>query len=194
MRYGEFGCHSLAHPEIWQREIPPADQFPPDDLENPTLIRKNVVQSVFDEKFWLIKPTLDALFGSLETLQALTRAGQFLGAHGIRYAVDALRRRGRSIGGILTWVFNEPWPNGAGPYHVDYDGRPLMGFDYLKDALTPLSLSLRQDSIVFDPAEGLAVELWLVSDRPGAARIWAGPGWRAIAGGGSWRGIKAGRR
>ena len=25
MRYGEFGCHSLAHLEVWQREIPPAD-------------------------------------------------------------------------------------------------------------------------------------------------------------------------
>ena len=28
MRYGEFGCHSIAHLEVWQREIPPADQWP----------------------------------------------------------------------------------------------------------------------------------------------------------------------
>ena len=166
MRYGEFGCHTLAHLEIWQREIPPADRWPPDDLENPVLIRKNVAQSVFTKEHWLLKSILDALFGPLDTLETLIQAGQYLGAHGLRYAVDALRRRGRRIGGLTTWVFNEPWPNGAGPYLVDYDGRPLMIYDFLKQALAPVSLSLRCASNLYDPATGLDVELWLTSDAP----------------------------
>ena len=166
MRYGEFGCHSLAHLEVWQREIPPAVHWPAYDEEDPILIRKNVVQAVFTKEHWLMKSILESLFGSIDSLEALLEAGQYLGAHGLRYAVDALRRRGRSIGGITTWVMNEPWPNGGGPYLVDYDGRPLMIYDFLKDALAPVSLSLRHASNLFDPAVGLEAELWLVSDAP----------------------------
>ena len=170
MRYGEFGCHSLAHLEVWQREIPPADQWPAYSVDNPVLIRKNLAQAVFTKEHWLLKSILDSLFGPIATLEALVKAGQYLGAHGLRYAVDALRRRGTRIGGITTWVFNEPWPNGGGPNLVDYDGRPLMTYDFQKQALAPLSLSLKHASNLVDPAAGLDVELWLVSDAPEPAR------------------------
>ena len=170
MRYGEFGCHSLAHLEVWQREIPPANQWPAYDEDNPVLIRKNLAQAVFTKEHWLMRSILDSQFGPIETLEALVKAGQYLGAHGLRYAVDALRRRGPSIGGITTWVFNEPWPNGGGPYLVDYDGRPLMIYDFQIQALAPLSLSLKHSSNLFDPAVGLDVELWLVSDAPAPTR------------------------
>lgn len=166
MRYGEFGCHSIAHLEVWQREIPPAVQWPAYDEDNPVLIRKNVVQAVFTKEHWLMKTILESLFGRVESLEALVKAGQYLGAHGLRYAVDALRRRGTRIGGITTWVFNEPWPNGGGPYIVDYDGRPLMTYDFQKQALAPVSLSLKHESNLYDPASGLDAELWLVSDAP----------------------------
>ena len=166
MRYGEFGCHSLAHLEVWQREIPPADQWPAYDEDNPVLIRKNLAQAVFTKEHWLMKSILHSQFGPIATLEALVKAGQYLGAHGLRYAVDALRRRGPRIGGITTWVFNEPWPNGGGPYLVDYDGRPLMTYNFQIQALAPLSLSLKHASNLYDPAAGLDVELWLVSDAP----------------------------
>ena len=166
MRYGEFGCHSIAHLETWQREIPPADQWPAYDEDSPALIRKNVVQAVFTKEHWLMKSILESLFGSVETLEALVKAGQYMGAHGLRYAVDALRRRGKRIGGITTWVFNEPWPNGGGPNLVDYDGRPLMTYHFQKQALAPVSLSLKHESNFFDREKGLDVELWLASDAP----------------------------
>ena len=166
MRYGEFGCHSIAHLEVWQREIPPARQWPHYDEEDPVLIRKNIVQAVFTKEHWLMKTILESLFGRVETLEALAQAGQYIGAHGLRYAVDALRRRAGRIGGITTWVFNEPWPNGGGPNLVDYDGRPLMIYDFQKQALAPLSLSLKHESNLYPRETGLEAELWLVSDAP----------------------------
>ena len=175
MRYGEFGCHSIAHLEVWQREIPPAVHWPAYDEDNPVLIRKNVVQAVFTKEHWLMKSILESLFGQVDSLEGLVQAGQYLGAHGLRYAVDALRRRGKRIGGITTWVFNEPWPNGGGPYLVDYDGRPLMIYDFQNQALAPLSLSLKHESNRYDPEHGLDVELWLVSDAPAPV---AGLQWR----------------
>lgn len=166
MRYGEFGTQTPANLEVWQREIPVSDVKALDNLDNPILVRKNIVQAVFSERFWLLKSTIDTLFGPSASLAELIEAGQFLAAEGLRYAVDALRRRGKHLGGFTTWDLNEPWTNGAGSYLVDYDGRPLMNYGFVKEALTPVSLSLQYDSILYNPATGIDVELTLVSDAP----------------------------
>lgn len=166
MRYGEFGTQSPANLEVWQRTIPPRSQWPIEGVDDPILIRKNVVRAVFSEDHWLLKKRIDKAFGPADNLADMIQAGQFLGAEGLRYAVDALRRKGRRIGGFTTWDFDEPWPNGAGSYLIDHDGRPLMNYDFVKQALSPVSLSLKYDSIFYNPAAGLKLEVWLASDAP----------------------------
>ncbi len=166
MRYGEFGTQSPANLEVFLRDIPPASQWPLDNLLDPVLIRKNVVQAAFTPLYWLMKPVIQELFGPLDDLQTLVEAGQFIGAEGLRYAYDELRRKGKRIGGITSWDFNEPWTNGAGSYLVDYDGRTVMKYDFVRQALAQVSLTLRYDSILYDPAQGLNAELWLTSDAP----------------------------
>ena len=170
MRYGEFGTQTPANLEVWHRTIPPQSQWPIQGESEPILIRKNVVQAVFSPAHWLLKGRIDSAFGALDNLPCLVEAGQFLGAEGLRYATDALRRKGRHLGGFTTWDFNEPWPNGAGSYLVDYDGRPLMNYDFFRQALAPVSLSLKYDSILYDPAAGIQLEVWLASDAPAAAK------------------------
>ena len=169
MRYGEFGCGSPAHLETWLRQIPPADRWPADSPNNAVLIRKNVIGAVFEDDFWLQKSNIEALFGPMGDLPALITAGQFVAADALRYAVDALRRRGSRLGGLTTWDFNEPWPNGAGSYLVDYDGRPLMSYAFMRQAVAPLALSLQYDSNLYEPTEGLRAAVWLVSDAPDTA-------------------------
>ena len=169
MRYGEFGTQSPANLEVFQRDIPPASQWPLDDLLDPVLIRKNVVQAAFTPLYWLMKPVIQELFGPMDDLPTLVEAGQFIGAEGLRYAYDELRRKGKRIGGITSWDFNEPWTNGAGSYLVDYDGRTVMKYDFVRQALVPVSLTLRYDSILYDPAVGLNAALWLTSDAPAPA-------------------------
>ena len=164
MRYGEFGTQSPANLEVFQREIPPSSQWPLDDITDPILCRKNVFQAAFTPLDWLIKPVIETLFGPLDNLEELIEVGQFVAAEGLRYAYDELRRKGRRIGGITSWDFNEPWPNGAGSYLVDYDGRTLMKFDFAKQALAPVSLTLRYNSILYDPSVGIKATLWVTSD------------------------------
>ncbi len=178
MRYGEFGSASPANLEVWHRTIPPKSQWPVIGTEEPIQIRKNIVQAVFAADFWLRKGFVEAVFGPLVSLEEMVRAGQFYGAEGLRYAIDALRRKGRHIGGLTTWDFNEPWPNGAGSYLVDHDGRPLMNYDFFRQALATISLSLKYDSILYDPAAGIDFEVWIASDAPEAAR---GLKWRLLA-------------
>ncbi|MCM4165988.1 MULTISPECIES: glycoside hydrolase family 2 protein [unclassified Arenibacter] len=169
MRLSEFGTNSPANLEVWQRTIPPLSQWPLSNYEDPVLIRKNVFWGALIKENWLHKEITEDLFGPLDGLEQLVPAGQFLAAEGLRYAMDALRRKGDALGGgFMSWNYNEPWPNGAGSYMVDYDGRPLMNYYFTKQALSKVSLNLKYDSLLFDPAEGVNAEIFLVSDAPEA--------------------------
>ena len=168
MRYSEFGTASPANLEIWHREIPLQSQWPLDNVNDPILVYHNASKSAFTDIDWLFKPWIEAAFGPLTDLPHLVAAGQYYGAEGLRYVYDALRRKGKRIGGISNHTFSEPWPNAAGSYMVDYDGRTLMNYDFLKQALSPISLSLKIDSCLYAPATGIQAELFLVSDAPKA--------------------------
>jgi hypothetical protein len=166
MRYSEFGTASPANLEVWHREIPLKSQWPLDSVADPILIYHNASKSAFTDIDWLFKPWISDAFGPLENLRDLVAAGQYYGAEGLRYIYDALRRKGKRIGGITNHTFSEPWPNAAGSYMIDYDGRPLMNYDFLKQALAPISLSLQFESCLYTLATGIQAELFLVSDAP----------------------------
>ncbi|MBT3274190.1 MAG: hypothetical protein HN368_13615 [Spirochaetales bacterium] len=165
MRYGEFGCQTPANLEVWHRDIPLASRWPIDE-DDPVLIRKNAVSAVFDRDFWLCKGTIERLFGELDDLEMLIRCGQFIGAEGVRYMMDALRAKGGRVGGFTSWDYNEPWPNGAGSFMIDYDGRPLMMYHFVKQALAPVSLQLRHEGIEYSFYGDTFADLLLVSDAP----------------------------
>jgi beta-mannosidase len=169
MRYGEFGAQTPANLEVWRRDIPSSSQWPIRGTSDPVLIRKNVVQACFSPEHWLLKRRIENLFGSIDNLPDMVRGGQFLGAEALRYACDSNRRAGAAMGGFTTWDFNEPWPNGAGSYMVDYDGRTLMNYDFIKQAIAPIALSLKYDSLFYDSKSGVKANLFVVSDAPGAA-------------------------
>ena len=139
---------------------------------------KNAVQGAGWPQDWLRKPYIDDVFGSVDDLPRSGRSGPILGAEGLRYAMDAMRRKGKRIGGFTTWDFNEPWTNGAGSYMVDYDGRPLMNYDFVKQALSPVSLSLQYDSVPIQPRPGPAGGTFPHQRRPAIRRRTAnGTGW-----------------
>ena len=165
MRAGEYGSAAPAHLEVWHREIPLKEQWPIIGLESTTLKRKKVVRAIGPHN-WLQKGMLENEFGPFESLAELIQVGDFRGAEGLRYATDAFRRMGKRIGGMTTWDLNEPWPNGAGSYLVDYDGRPRMMYEFLKQAITPIALSLKYNSVFYPLATGIKAELFLTSDAP----------------------------
>jgi beta-mannosidase len=170
MRYGEFGSQTPTTLDVFEREIPPASQWPLDDVNDPVLIRKNVLQAAFSPLDWLYKPVIEGYFGPLAGPADLIEAGQYVGADSLRYFVDELRRKGHRIGDLTTWDYNEPWPNGAGSFLIDHDGEPLMNYYFVKQALAPVSLTLRYSSNLYDPSKGPAVALWLTSDAPQPAQ------------------------
>ncbi|MDR7184586.1 hypothetical protein J2X85_001609 [Microbacterium trichothecenolyticum] len=164
MRYGEFGTQSPAHLDVWERDIPAASRWPLDSAEDPILVRKNATNAVFSDEFWMTVPLTEELFGVARSLPDLIRAGQFLGAEGIRFSIDALRARGGSLGGFTTWDFNEPWSNAAGSFLIDYDGRGVMAYDFFAESLAPVSVSLAYDAILHPAGDAFVLGVQAVSD------------------------------
>ena len=176
VRCDEFGAPGPANLETWYRDIPPASQWPlrPDDR----LLRIKKVFGAFSENSWFQSHIINAQFGPLPDLPAAIKAGQWISADELRYAIDGIRRGGTRTSGFMNWVFNEPWSNGAGNTVVDYYGRPLMNYYLARQALAPISLSLKFDSLRYKPDQGLEFEVWLTSDAPAPA---TGLSWQILA-------------
>ena len=111
------------------------------------------------------------LFGEIDDLEELCDLSQYLQAEGIRYAVEAHRRRAKTAKpailapgevfapavqeniGCIVWQLNEPWPNVSCTSMADYYGTPKLALLFWRDAQKPLRLTLRYDRLVWKPGE-----------------------------------------
>ncbi len=123
------------------------------------------------------------LFGEIGDLRELCDLSQYLQAEGIRYAVEAHRRRAKTTKpavlapgevfapeaqenvGSIVWQINEPWPNVACTSMVDYYGNPKLAMLFWRDAQTPFRLTLRYDRLVWKPGEIFEGSAFLCDDR-----------------------------
>lgn len=89
-------------------------------------------------RWWNNEPFVREAFGDAigGDLAAMSRASQFLQADGLRYAVEASRRRPESCG-VLPWQLNESFPNGWCTAAVDYFGEPKAAYHYVRRAYRP---------------------------------------------------------
>ena len=102
------------------------------------------------------------IFGEIRDLETLVKISQFMQGEGIRYALEANRRRKWQNVGSIVWQFNEPWPNVSCTNLVDYYGDPKFAYFTYRDAMKPWHISLRYEALLFRPGEtfnGCAVPL-----------------------------------
>ena len=127
------------------------------------------------------------LFGEITDLEELCDLSQYLQAEGIRYAVEAHRRRAKTASpallapgdvfapkkqesiGAIVWQMNEPWPNVSCTSLVDYYGEPKLAMYFWRDAEEPLRLTLRYEKLVWRPGEEFSGHAFLCDDRQAGA-------------------------
>ena len=72
------------------------------------------------------------LFGEFprtpEHLEEFSQCSQYLQAEGLRYIIEADRRRAFQNSGVIVWQINEPWPNASCTNLVDYYGLPKAAY------------------------------------------------------------------
>ncbi len=130
--HSEFGVEGITNPRALDAVIAPEHQWPI-TLDNPYWRHLSS---------WWVKAALwREVFGEMPDVATTVRALQFLQADGLRYAVEANRRRQWRCSGTLPWQFNEPYPNPACTSAVDYFGVPKPVYYAVARAYAPLTIT-----------------------------------------------------
>lgn len=105
-----------------------------------------------------------SIFGDIKDLETFIKCSQYIQAEGIRYAVEANRRRMFENCGSIIWQLNEPWPNVSCTCLVDYYMIPKTAYYFLKDAYRPRCLTLKYDKLIYDPGEEFRAGIFIHND------------------------------
>ena len=150
--HSEFGVEGAANPQIFERFISPEHWFPPDATNKVWLHHGS---------WWIHREKLEALFGRIDDLGTFIRASQWMQAEGLRYAIEANRRREWRCSGVSPWQFNEPFPNTACTNVVDYLGQPKPAYWWARRAYEPVHVSLLYERLTWQPGEKWWAQVWV---------------------------------
>ncbi len=118
-------------------------------------------------EWWDTRERDSAIFGPITEFSAFIRCSRFIQAEGIRYGLEANRRRMFRNSGSILWQFNEPWPNVSCTSIVDYYNRPKPAYRALQMAYRPLHPSLKYDKLVYLPGDSFHSEIHVHNDAGG---------------------------
>ncbi len=152
--HAEFGVEGAADLAAMEKSNSPGSIWPPDDT-NPLWTHKGA--------WWIHNAMLEKLFGRVRDLQTFVRLSQLMQAEGLRYAIEANRRRKWHCAGTAPWQFNESWPNLACTNVLDFYGEPRPAYWWCRKAYEPLHPSARYDKLGWEPGEAFTAEVWLNS-------------------------------
>lgn len=112
--------------------------------------------------WWIWEKRWDQFWGGLteRPTPEVVRATQFLQAEGLRYAIEAIRRRKFHNSGSLPWQFNEPYPNASCTSAIDYYANPKPVYHAVARAYAPLLLSARFPRIAWGGHDRFQATIW----------------------------------
>ena len=161
--HGEFGVDGFANPEHIPRFMSRENCAKSD-------IGTNVVWQSRAE-WWNCLPRDRKIFREPQDLEEQASISQFIQAEGVRYAVEANRRRAFVNSGSVIWQLNEPCPNLCCTNLVDYYLTPKPAYDAVRRAYEPVHVSFRYDHWTSRPGENWMGEAFLTSEERGRFEI-----------------------
>lgn len=93
-------------------------------------------------EWWCTYERDQKLFGDRMDIEQMSKCSQWLQAEGLRFILEANRRRKFHNSGSIIWQINEPWPNVYCTSLVDYYMEPKMAYYWSRKAFSDLSVSL----------------------------------------------------
>ena len=154
--HSEFGVEGITNLRALNATLTKKHQLPV-DLDNPYWFHRGA--------WWVKRREWDTAFGEMHDIKTLVRATQFMQADGLRYALEADRRRKYHNSGTLPWQFNEPYPMAACTSAVDYYGHPKPAYYTVASAYAPLLISATFDTLAWGGCAHFEVEAWVCNSR-----------------------------
>jgi beta-mannosidase len=107
------------------------------------------------------------MFGKIDNIEDQVAFSQYLQAEGLRYAIEANRRRAFNNSGCIIWQFNEPYPNLCCTNLVDYFEKPKTAYFAVKQAYEAFNPNMKYEKTVYQAGEEFFAELYLTADKSG---------------------------
>lgn len=104
-------------------------------------------------EWWCTYQRDRAIFGTIENMEQYTKCSQWMQAEGLRFILEANRRRKFHNSGSIIWQLNEPWPNVSCTSLVDYYLEQKMAYYWGKTAFADLAVSLDYRKLDYKPGE-----------------------------------------
>ena len=158
MLHSEFGVDGMANLETLRQAVSPAHQkvaFFKDDM---VLRHHGEVWDTLYRDYEIFGPFAP------DELETYIQCSQFIQGEGLRYSLEANRRRQFQNCGSITWQFNEPWPNVSCTNLLDYYRRPKLAYWMVRDANRPCNLSLRYDKLLWKQGEEYRAGIFVSND------------------------------
>ncbi len=149
--HSEFGSEGMAN----RRTL---DELAPREAQTPVSLDNRLYSHL--ASWWVRRDTWDRIFGALTEVDELIRATQFTQAEGLRYAIEANRRRKWRNSGSLPWQFNEPYPNPACTSAVDYYARPKPAYYTTARAYAHVTVTAAYPRLAWESGTAFEAEAW----------------------------------
>ncbi|MDQ4005120.1 MAG: hypothetical protein M3135_02310, partial [Actinomycetota bacterium] len=115
--------------------------------------------------WWNNEPLVQASFGGrIGDIERLRRASQLLQAEGLRYAVEANRRRAFRNSGSIPWQFNESYPNAWCTSAVDHRGDPKPAYHAVRQAYRRVVICAAFDGMSWSGRDRFEASVWAWAD------------------------------
>ena len=155
--HSEFGVEAITNERTLDALIAPEHQWPI-SLTNPYWEHLG--------SWWVKEARWLEVYGTLDGVGTAIRATQAMQADGLRYAVEADRRRKYHNSGTLPWQFSEPYPMAACTSVVDYYATPKPAYYAVAQAYELVHVSARFARQAWGGEELFSAEGWISSGRP----------------------------
>lgn len=157
--HSEFGAEGITNRKTLDATVSAENQWPV-TLDNPTWFHRGA--------WWVKEAQWRESLGELQDLDLLLRGTQYLQAEGVRYALEANRRRQFQNSGSLPWQFNEPYPMAACSSAVDYFGHPKPLYYAVARAYAPVLVAARIPTQSWAGRDTFEADLWCANATPTA--------------------------
>lgn len=154
--HSEFGCDGMSSLASLKRILP---------LEElkPVPMRENDIWR-FHGDWWCTYQRETEMFGRLEEIGQYIACSQWMQAEGLRYILEANRRRCFHNSGSIIWQLNEPWPNISCTNLLEYHGAAKMAYFWAKDAFRVVHPVFGYQKLDYKSGEMLLGDLTVLRD------------------------------
>lgn len=154
----EFGVEGMANLSTLLRGMDKDHLWPP-SRDNEYYFHRG--------SWWNNYPLMQEFFDNrLTCVEEAVPASQLMQYEGLKYAVEANRRRALHASGTFPWQFNEPYPNNTCTCCVDYYGLPKPAYYGVAKAYGFSTMSAEFDSQTLAGQPEFSAKIWFQTSAP----------------------------